>query len=554
MKRSLFLVCFALHLKVWTQVFPVLHERHQLDFIEISSGKLLETHQSILPEDHLQLVRSVFERRTFDSVKANRYLRNHIDDGYQMKDTLLNSHLELLMQSGFKGRYLFKDGRHALSIYHKDFQFTLDPLIDLQVGSQTAGDEILWTNRHGIRLQASLDQKVSFYSDITDNQMSVPFYVDSFVQMYQAFPGVGLFKNYKSSILKINKGHDFLLAEGAVNFKLSNHIQTSLGHGRHFIGSGMRSLFLSDFSGPQFYLRVNTNIWKLHYQNLFVELSPETLGDKGNRLLPKKYAASHYLSIQLSKKWNIGLFETVVFARDKGFELQYLNPVILYRFIEHAIGSPDNVMLGIHSNVLLGRSLSFYTQILFDEFLLKEIIRQDGWWGNKYGFQFGLKYINALNIKDLRLQFETNWVRPYTYTFRDSFANYSHFNQALAHPLGANFKEFIFAVDYSFSNRFHMESKTIYYQKGLDDAQFNYGGNILKDYTTRKEDYNNTIAQGILNTTLTSSLSFYYEVLPATYFDLHLNYRYSKISQTPLTKFWFNAGFRMNLDNFRFDF
>ena len=84
-----------------------------------------------------------------------------------------------------------------------------------------------------------------------------------------------------------------------------------------------------------------------------------------------------------------------------------------------------------------------YGQLLLDEFKLSEVRAGDGWWGNKFGFQLGGKYIDAFNIKNLDLQLEHNRVRPFTYSHGDSVANYTHYNMPLAHPLGANFQEVI---------------------------------------------------------------------------------------------------------------
>lgn len=85
----------------------------------------------------------------------------------------------------------------------------------------------------------------------------------------------------------MNRAYDFLISEASISVRIAKHVSLSLGHGRHFIGSGIRSLLLSDFATPHFYLKFNTNVWRLHYQNIFAELSPESLGDEGNRLLPK---------------------------------------------------------------------------------------------------------------------------------------------------------------------------------------------------------------------------------------------------------------------------
>ena len=53
-------------------------------------------------------------------------------------------------------------------------------------------------------------------------------------------------------------------------------------------------------------------------------------------------------------------------------------------------------------------------------------------------YKLGLKYIDVLGIDNLDYQVEWNTARPYTYSHYDD-ANYTHYNQALAHPVGSKF-------------------------------------------------------------------------------------------------------------------
>ena len=102
------------------------------------------------------------------------------------------------------------------------------------------------------------------------------------------------------------------------------------------------SLFLDDFGNNYLFLKLNTKIWKLNYQNLFMELMPQFRKDKGDVLLDRKYAAMHHLSMNVTKWLNVGLFEGIVFGRTNHFDFQYLNPIIFLRHIEGTVGSPDN--------------------------------------------------------------------------------------------------------------------------------------------------------------------------------------------------------------------
>ncbi|HEX5624505.1 MAG TPA: hypothetical protein VFX48_00695, partial [Saprospiraceae bacterium] len=433
---------------------PMADQKRLLDRFEIKSGALFQNHLQLMPLDQENTVASIRESGPTtsqkDSFERSRFLQDQVDAIKRMPQP--DPPEQEIAPKAFL-KYFYRDGSHFLSWYGKDFQLSLDPLLHLEAGGERSNSEMLLVNRRGLRLQGAVDDRFFFYSEVLESQISSPAYISQFEKSYKSLPGAGLYKNYKSGIWNINKGYDFLLAEGALSWKMSKHLSLTLGHGRHFIGSGFRSLFLSDFAPPQFYLKLNTSFWRLHYQSLFTELSSESLADEGNRLLGKKYMVNHYLSVNITKNWNAGLFESVVFGRSNGFELQYLNPVILYRFVEHAIGSPDNVFLGFHSNLLLAKRFSLYGQCLFDEFIWKELFSNKGWWGNKYGIQAGMKYLEAFGLKDLDLQLEYNTIRPYTYTFRDSVANYSHSFQSLAHPLGANFREWVVRMDYHPGNR-----------------------------------------------------------------------------------------------------
>ena len=70
----------------------------------------------------------------------------------------------------------------------------------------------------------------------------------------------------------------------------------------------------------------------------------------------KKYMSSHYLSINATKKLNISLFESVIWRMNhapgsSGFDVNYLNPIVMLRPYEFSVNSPDNVLVGLNSKV-----------------------------------------------------------------------------------------------------------------------------------------------------------------------------------------------------------
>lgn len=461
-------------------------------------------------------------------------------------------------QSGKQGstpwlRRFYRDGRHFYSYYGRDVVLLLDPLIDLGAGRESQWDHWHIDNRRGLSVRGSVDGKFSFRMSVLETQQTVPPYVIDYEARHAAFPGAGRYKAFSGTLIRGDRGFDYLLAEGELSASLSRSVSMSIGHGRHFIGFGLRSLLLSDAAPPHFYLRLNTNVWRLHYQNIFAELGAGSPAELGDRLLPKKYMVSHLLSANLTPRWNLGLFESVVFNRQDHFEFQYLNPVILYRFVEHALGSPDNVLLGLQSKWLVGHRTALYGQLLFDELVLKQFFRQSGWWGNKYAWQIGVLHFGRGLWEDFSMQAEANLVRPYTYAFRDSIGNYSHLHQALGHPLGANFVELASVFRYRFGARGEAQLRLTWHAQGVDSASVNFGGNVLRDYGSRPGDYGVDLLQGMRQDVFRAEAGISWQLLPRTFVYGSFHLRNERSLANKRSYVWFLMGLRMTLDRQRFD-
>jgi hypothetical protein len=315
-------------------------------------------------------------------------------------------------------------------------------------------------------------------------------------------------------------------------------------------------LFLSDWGNSYLFAKINTKIWKLNYQNIFMELMPQ-FRKTGDSLLPRKYAAMHHLSMNVTKWLNIGLFEGVIFGRKDHFDFQYLNPIIFYRHIEGTVGSPDNAVAGIDFKANIAHRLQFYGQFLMDEFLLKEVKNNPTSWVNKFGMQAGVKYIDAFGINNLDIQLETNRVRPFTYSHNDTIANYTHYNQTLAHPLGANFQEFIGIIHYQPFPKWRFYGRAIYYKQGLDSNGVNFGGNIFRDYRTRTANDGYKVGGGRKSVCFNGVLQVSYELKENLFFDVTIQQRTNKIDDVSTgtsPSSVLTAGVRLNMFKRDYDY
>lgn len=459
-------------------------------------------------------------------------------------------------------KHFYKDKANFIYLKTPSFKLVVNPVVQIHYLNEVNNANTIFQNTRGVDIRGYIDDKVYFYTQLLDNQRSFLSFIQDRIFKFGTIPGQGSWKNYESGVISSLKGYDYFFARAYIGFNPVKSINIEFGHGNHFLGNGVRSLLLSDFSHNYLYLKLNTRIWKFQYQNIFAELSPtSTLFNVDDKLLPKKYMATHYLAFKPNKNFEIGLFESVIFSRQDHFEFQYLNPVILYRAVEHFLDSPDNVMLGLNLKWNATKGISLYGQLLLDEFKLSEIKNNSGWYANKFGGQLGIKYINVANIDHLDLQVEYNIVRPYTYAHRDtldtpnnvSIANYSHVNQPLAHPLGANFKEWIAIVRYKPTNHLYLQSKLLLTNYGDDGIGQNWGGNILLPTGSRQMDYNNVIGQGIATKVFAVNVDVSYELFHNYFIDVYGMWRQTT-TDIIQDQHMIGLGIRINMAQVNYDY
>lgn len=443
----------------------------------------------------------------------------------------------------------YKTKPNLIEVNNKDFFLVVNPVLQIHQAIEGGYSEGIFLNTRGVTVRGMIAKKVGFSSVITENQERGPQFFQRQVQRFDAVPGVGFYKKFKKT------GVDYFDARGYITFNAAKFIDFQLGYDKNFIGNGYRSLLLSDWGNSYLFAKINTKIWKLNYQNIFMELMPQ-FHKKGDSLLDRKYAAMHHLSMNVTKWLNIGLFEGVIFGRKNHFDFQYLNPIIFYRHIEGTVGSPDNAVAGLDFKANVAHKFQFYGQFLLDEFILSEIKNNPTSWVNKFGIQAGIKYVDAFNIKNFDIQVEGNRVRPFTYSHNDTIANYTHYNQPLAHPLGANFQEFIAIINYQPAPKWYINARAIYYYHGLDSAGKNFGGNIFKNYTSRTVDNGFNVGSGSKATCLNGFVQVAYELRENLFFDVSLQHRNFKIANVPgeSNTTLVTAGVRLNMFKRNYDF
>jgi hypothetical protein len=448
----------------------------------------------------------------------------------------------------------YKTKANLLEVDQKDFFLAVNPVFQFTLTKEGDNNQRLFQNTKGLTFRGLIAKRIGFSAYLTDNQERGPRFYHQRIDSFDAVPGAGFYKTFKQT------GVDYFDGRGSINFNVTRYIDFQFGYDKNFIGNGYRSLFLSDYGNNYLFLKINTKIWKLNYLNLFMELNPRYNRGAGDNLFDKKYAAIRHLSFNATKWLNLGVFEAVLFGRKNNFDFTYLNPVMFLRIAEQQNGSADNALVGFDFKANIARRAQAYGQLLLDEFFLKEIRARRGWWANKFGLQLGAKYIDVFNIKNLDLQAEVNLVRPFTYSHSDSVSNHTHFNQPLAHPLGANFAEWIGIIRYQPHPRWTTSVRVMYWKQGVDsaNANTNFGSNIFKLNTSRPAgDYGYEIGSGIATKTVNMQLLVSYEVFENLFIEMAGTFRKQSKPAGTVTianATYFTAGLRMNMFRREYDY
>ena len=407
------------------------------------------------------------------------------------------------------------------------FHGSIDPIANMNINYDLKEKNVPYYFDIGLGINFEYD-KFSFHTDLYFSFINPVSFHESWIDSNKIIPQQGKFFREK------NGRYATFTPIGYFAYTPVKYINIEAGNGKTFFGDGYRSLLLSDNSNSYPYFKTTVDIWKIKYIYQISRLKgfdarfPED--DLSN-----KYTVSHFLSFNIFKFLNFYMFETVIaspideYGNKRGFDVNYLNPVIFFRPVDLSQGSPDNVMFGIGGSLRLFKTTQLYGQAILDEFHLSSLKARNGHWSNKYGMQAGIKSYETFFIKNLYSQIEVNFVRPFTYSHSTPITCYGNYNQPLAHPLGANFKEGIFIISYTYK-KLTAQAKITYAMYGDNIDTLNYGHDIFRTYLDRSgKDDGFGLGDGMQTKLLYSEFKVFYPIIK-NYLYAEIGAGYRKIS------------------------
>lgn len=416
------------------------------------------------------------------------------------------------------------------------FKLRLDPLLNVDVGVDLRGKQAgkIYTNTRGYIGAGYIGSKVYFESLFAENQSYVPDYMKPNLQSTRVMPGQGRWKVFRYI------GYDYAFSSGFVSVQVHKNVNLQAGHGKQKIGHGYRSLLLSDNAFNYPYIRI-THQWlggKLQYSNIYAVLMNMVPASKKaalstERLFQKKAASFQYLSYNLNKQINIGLFQGMIWTAGDAQNRQhldwhYFNPLIYSNLISYKLNNKNNIIAGGDVKLKLTNTINVYAQYMADDLSNTDSL------GNKWGYQAGVNYFNAFGIKNFYLQSEFNYVSEGSFANPDGALtdqSFTHYNQNLAYTINYG-QELILIADYQ-------------YKRWVMNLKYNYQDVPLKGKTYYFNNIFNARFGYVINPAYNLHLSLGYVYRNQNFYNFRtLNNETS----------YFYIGLRTSLYNFYYDF
>lgn len=385
---------------------------------------------------------------------------------------------------------------HLIDVNGAKGTFYIDILPDFAIGQEFNSKQNLNTTSIGVQLGGTLGKQFSYNISGYQNSAIFPEYQSTYINQVGIVPGQAFAKTYQTN------GYDWQYITAVLSYTPSKFINITAGRDKTFIGDGYRSELLSDYASPYPFFKLTASLGHVKYMAMWAYFNnPYDTNLGGNN--PHKWGVFHYLDWNVNNRLSFGLFDSIIWydvdsqtGAARGFDITYLNPIIFLRTAEASNGSPDNALLGFTGKYKVSDGMTFYGQFALDEFQARYFFTNDGSSRNKYGWQLGLRGANLFTIKRLNYLLEYNTAKPYTYSEHSVSENYTENNEPLAHPWGANFREFVQLLNYSYK-RFDFSQELDLGRYGLDMNGLNYGKDVFKLYDYPARDLNNYTGQGL---------------------------------------------------------
>lgn len=331
------------------------------------------------------------------------------------------------------GLQFFRNGHDLAELRGKDWALAGNPVFQARqefhrFSSDSTGKMSVWAS--GFDLRGSL-KRFSFSVRATDAHVRG----DVWLADHTHFP-------YRYDVRP--SGFDYDEADAEIAYQ-APHLQLLFGKTRNRWGSGRyNSLILSDQPTSYTQFRGKFNIGPVEITALQAKLQQrppvivhaDTTAQGIARLqYAEKYLAAHRVQFDVSRRVQVGMYEAVVYG-ERGFDLDYLNPVMFLRSAEHYADDRDNALMGFDLKWRPYPDVVAHGELLIDDVSTTRL--GQGFYGNKLGYQGGADWYDPVGLTNTRMVCEYTRIEPYVYSHKFAINSYQQYGGMLGASIGPN--------------------------------------------------------------------------------------------------------------------
>ena len=385
---------------------------------------------------------------------------------------------------------------HLIDLKRPGYTLYADGLPDLQIGKDFSDKKNTWLTTLGYQVGGTIGTKFFFYGSAYHNRAVFPQYITDYANR------TGIVPSQTANTSQGNQITDWAYFTGLLSYTPVKYINFTLGKDKTFIGDGYRSMLLSDYASNYPFLKLTLTLGNVRYMSMYAYLDNPGAPKLPNGNTRPKWGYFQYVDWNVSNRVSLGFFQNVMetisdaAGQKRGFNPSLASPFVILFPLTNIDNNPVKNLLGFTGKYKVFNKTILYGQFSLNEFRSQDFFSTNGSVTNKSGIQLGFRGADLLHIKGFNYLAEFNTARPYAYASYERASSYSQDDEPLAHPLGANFREWLSVLNYS-AGRFDFQGQLNYAYYGQDIGGLNYGKDIFKRYTDAAKQYGNFTGQGL---------------------------------------------------------
>ena len=294
------------------------------------------------------------------------------------------------------------------------------------------------------------------------------------------------------------------------------------------MGYGDRLVF-SDNSVPFDFVKLDIRSGSLRYSFVHGSLVG---ADTNGHTLSSKYIASHRLEFNIGSRFRLGLGEAIVYSRQPP-SLALMNPLAFLTSTDQSIQiPPDNSHkkhIWIDFELYPVRKLRMNGTLMIDDLNFGTLGNSDvSGNDNKFGWQGGVLWQDALSVNNLLVSVEYTRIGPFVGAHREVVSTYTNWGLPLGQGLQPNSDEWMLLTEYDLTSRINLSGKFQFQRTGenIVDASgnilFNAGSDLL--HGEGDFDHPNVFLEGVRINRILATVTVSWQ--PVRQYFVELNYFY----------------------------